>query len=83
MTDDVASTGSDQRGYDIVAGKDADGRQVRILISDFQSSYDGFWSEISNLSRNDATPFTAKCPLLDGEDRRLDVSGNPTAGDVG
>lgn len=69
----VAATGSDQQGYNIIAGKDADGRHVRILISDFQSGYDSFRLEISNLPWDDATPFTLKRSLLNAEHRRLDT----------
>jgi hypothetical protein len=56
-----------------VAGKDAHGRHVPILISDFQSGHHGFRLEISNLPWDDATPFPVKRSLLDGEHCRLDV----------
>jgi len=69
----VAATGSDQQGYNIVAGEDADGRHVRILISDFQSGYDSFRLEITNLPWDDATPFTLKRSLLNAEHRLLDT----------
>ncbi len=69
----VAATGSDQRGYNIVAGKDADGRQVRILVSDFQSGYDRFQLRVVNLPWSETTPFRVKRYLLDGTHRRLDM----------
>jgi hypothetical protein len=69
----ITASGSDQRGYNIVAGRDPAGRQVRILISDFQSGHDGFRLEIANLPWDDATPFTVKRSLLDSDHRRLEV----------
>ncbi len=68
----VAATGSDQQGYNIVAGKDTDGRHVRILISDFQSGHDAFHLSITNLPWDAQTPCTVKLSLLD-EKHRLEV----------
>jgi hypothetical protein len=71
--DRVAATGSDQQGYNIVAGKDSRGQRVRILISDFQSGYDAYRLEICNLPWDETTPLTVKRSLLNSEHRRLDV----------
>ncbi len=68
----VAAEGSDRRGYNVVAGRSADGRRVRVLISDFQSGHDGFRLRLRNLPWDDATPFHVQRRLLDGA-HRLDV----------
>jgi len=55
-----------------VAGKDAHGRHVRILISDFQSGHDRFRLRVTNPPWDGQTPFAVKLSLLDGKGR-LDV----------
>ena len=62
--DRVAAGGSDRRGYNVVAGKDASGRHVRILISDFQSGHDGFRLRVTNLPWDAHSPFAVKLSLL-------------------
>ena len=68
----LAATGSDEQGYNIVAGKDTEGQRVHVLISDFQSDHDGFRLRIANLPWGDSTPFAVKRSLLDAG-HRLEV----------
>ncbi len=68
----IAATGSDQKGYNIVAGKDDRGLRVRILISDFQSGHDAFRLRVRNLPCKEGTSWKVRCLLLDGQ-HRLDV----------
>jgi hypothetical protein len=53
----IAARGSDEQGYNVVAGRSADGRRVRVLISDFQSAHDAFRLRISGL------PWRAEAPV--------------------
>jgi hypothetical protein len=61
----VAATGSDKSGYHIVAGKDAAGGKVRILISDFQSDRNAFQLHVANLPWETEAVFRVKRSLLD------------------
>ena len=70
--DRLAATGTDQAGYAVLAGRDADGRRVRVLVSDFQSGYDGFNLRVENLPWGDDVEFTVTRRLLDA-DRRLET----------
>jgi len=65
----LAATGTDEAGYAVVAGRDADGRRVRVLISDFQSGYDGFNLRVENLPWGDEAEFAVTRRVLDGGHR--------------
>jgi xylan 1,4-beta-xylosidase len=65
----IEATGSDQRGYNIVAGRSADSRSVQVLISDFRSGYQSFRLRLKNLSWASVEPLAVKRWLLDGEHR--------------
>lgn len=70
--DRLKAAGSDKQGYNIVAGRDADKKLVRILISDFRSGYDKAALSITNLPWKDQTPFAVTRRLIDA-DHRLEV----------
>ena len=63
----LAATGTDERGYAIVAGRSGDGRRVRVLVSDFQSDRTGFALHFRNLPWAAATPVALTVWQLDGE----------------
>ena len=63
--DRLEASGSDKQGYNIVAGRDADKKLIRILISDFRSGYDKAALSITNLPWTDQTPFTVTRRLID------------------
>lgn len=63
--DRLVTRGSDERGYYVVAGKDATGQRVSLLISDFQSAHDKFQVKLSNLPWSNDTSFKVKRQLLD------------------
>lgn len=65
----LVATGADKGGYTVLAGRDATGRRVRILVSDFQSGHDGFDLRIEHLPWTDDTPFAVTRRLLDGNHR--------------
>lgn len=68
----LKAAGSDKRGYNIVAGRDADKKLVRILISDFRSGYDQAALSVTLLPWTDQTPFTVTRRLIDA-DHRLEI----------
>jgi hypothetical protein len=70
--DRVAAEGGDAQGYNIVAGRDAEGLRVRVLISNFQSGPDAFRLRAANLPWGEETPFRVRRRLLDGQ-HRLEV----------
>lgn len=74
----LAATGSDERGYHVVAGKDPAHRHVRVLISDFQSAHDTFRLRVKNLPWPKETTFKATCLLLDAT-HRLEAVETKTA----
>jgi hypothetical protein len=63
----VAAAGSDEKGYHVVAGRDAAGRRVVILVSDFQSGHDTMHLRVANLPWKDETAFRATRRLLGGQ----------------
>jgi hypothetical protein len=65
----LAATGSDRKGYAVVAGRDEAGRRVRVLVSDFQSGYDGFDLRVEDLPWEDGDPFTVTCRVIDATHR--------------
>jgi len=75
----LSATGSDQRGYNIVAGADPAGRRIRILISDFQSGHNAFTLRITNLPWPADTTFTMTRHLLDAKHPRLTAVETTTA----
>jgi len=69
----LAAEGTDEKGYCIVAGRDADGKRVRILLSDFQSAHDAFRLRVTNLPWQDETPFRVRRLILGGQFRLKEV----------
>lgn len=70
--------GGDDEGYAIVAGKKREGNLVQILISDYQSSAEGFDILIENLPWGENDSFTIQRWMLDKEhrgDRVEELSG--------
>jgi len=65
----LAATGTDKGGYAVLAGRDAAGRRVRVLVSDYQSGHDGLDLRVDGLPWGDDTPFAVVVRLLDGEHR--------------
>jgi len=65
----LETTGSDDRGYNVVAGKSADNRRAQVLISDYQSSDRAFRLRLRNLPWADGATVSIKRWLLDGEHR--------------
>ncbi len=65
----LAATGTDDRGLAVLAGRDTDGHRVQVLISDFQSGYDGFELRVNNLPWDEQTEFQVTCRLLDAKHR--------------
>jgi hypothetical protein len=79
----LAATGTDERGYAILAGKSGDDRRVRVLISDFQSNHTGFDLRLRNLPWAAGTPVAFKRWLLDGDGGlRVVEEGTETANDL-
>jgi len=69
----VTALGSDERGYNILAGTDERGSRVQILISDYQSGYSGWALRVENLPWGDQTPYVATRWLLDPQRTELEV----------
>lgn len=65
----IAATGSDQHGYNVVAGRASTERRVQILISDYQSAEQSFRLRAVNLPWPSDTRVGIKRWLLDGEHR--------------
>ncbi|MFZ5829094.1 MAG: GH39 family glycosyl hydrolase [Planctomycetota bacterium] len=65
----LAASGSDERGYNLIAGQDEAKRRMNVLISDFQSGHDTFRLTVKNLPWGDDGRFTVRRWLLDGEQR--------------
>jgi hypothetical protein len=65
----LAATGSDRKGYAVVAGRDEAGRRVRVLVSDFQSGYDGFDLRVERLPWADDAVFAVSCRVIDATHR--------------
>ncbi len=68
----INADGSDKRGYAVVAGKSADGKLVRVLISDFQSGYEAVHLTVKNLPWPACAGFKVRRLLLD-ESHLLEV----------
>ena len=70
----VMATGSDRRGYNVLAGTDDRGSLVRILISDYQSDYSGWGLRVVNLPWDDKTPYVVTRWLLDPRRTELEAA---------
>jgi hypothetical protein len=76
----LVTSGSDQRGYNILAGKSLDDRRVQVLISDFRSGHSAFRLQLKNLPWEASTPVAVKRWLLDGEHRLTAVEESAEKG---
>ena len=69
----VTAIGSDQKGYNLLAGTNERGSRVQILISDYQSDYSGWALRVTNLPWGDNTPYVATRWLLDPPRTQLEA----------
>jgi len=69
----VTAVGSDEHGYNILAGTNEPARRVHILISDYQSNYIGWGLRVTNLPWSNQTPFEATRWVMDPSRTQLEV----------
>ncbi|MDP6546259.1 MAG: hypothetical protein QGH60_19950 [Phycisphaerae bacterium] len=69
----VTAGGSDQHGYNILAGTNESSHRVHILISDYQSRHMGWDLRVTNLPWTDQTPYEATRWLLDPSRTQLEA----------
>jgi len=69
----LAAVGSDEKGYNILAGTNEPSRRVHILISDYQSSHTGWSLSVTNLPWTNQTPFEATRWVLDPSRTELEA----------
>lgn len=78
----VGATGGDEQGYAVVAGRDAAGTRVQVLVSDFQSGYDTLALKVTNLPWGDGDAFTCRHLLVDADHRLEPVGGRDGQGRI-
>jgi hypothetical protein len=67
--DRLAAKGSDERDYNVVAGKSSENRRVQVLISDFQSSDRAFRLRVEKLPWAADAKVAVRRWLLDADQR--------------